>query len=123
MVTSANLSKQAWGDVVNKKEEVWIQSWETGVVVWPALFAHTHEEYVAMVPVFGQDLPRRADVKVGRGGEGEKDEEEDAKRSTLVGFRMPYDVPLIPYAAEEKPWCATMQYREPDRFGRVWNGY
>jgi tyrosyl-DNA phosphodiesterase-1 len=123
MVTSANFSKQAWGDVVNKKEEIWIQSWETGVVVWPALFAEANEEHVAMVPVFGQDLPRCADdVVVGR-GEGEKEEEEYARRNILVGFRMPYNVPLVPYAAEEKPWCATMQYREPDRFGRVWNGY
>jgi tyrosyl-DNA phosphodiesterase-1 len=40
MLTSANLSKQAWGECENKKGEVWIQSYETGVVVWPALYTH-----------------------------------------------------------------------------------
>jgi tyrosyl-DNA phosphodiesterase-1 len=118
MVTSANFSKQAWGDVVNKKEEIWIQSWETGVVVWPALFAEPTQtgEDVVMVPVFGKDTPRSEDlpdeVKVG-----------DGKAKTVVGFRMPYDLPLVPYTADEKPWCATMQYSEPDRHGKAWGGY
>ncbi|KAF1834030.1 phospholipase D/nuclease [Decorospora gaudefroyi] len=131
MVTSANLSKQAWGDVVNKKEEIWIQSWETGVVVWPALFDDGAEQ-VTMVPVFGKDLPGPEDVpdakpekktememETGTGTE----EQAKANPKTAVGFRMPYDLPLRPYEADEKPWCATMGYQEPDRFGHAWAGY
>ncbi|KAH7063990.1 tyrosyl-DNA phosphodiesterase-domain-containing protein [Paraphoma chrysanthemicola] len=109
MVTSANLSKQAWGDVVNKKDEIWIQSYEAGVVVWPALFGS--EEDIVMVPVFGKDMPDAGDaVSV----DGEK---------TMVGFRMPYDLPLSPYSPGDKPWCATMQYKEPDWKGLAWGGY
>ncbi|KAH7382590.1 tyrosyl-DNA phosphodiesterase-domain-containing protein [Phaeosphaeria sp. MPI-PUGE-AT-0046c] len=124
MVTSANLSKQAWGDVVNKKDEIWIQSWEAGVVVWPALFTEGGKsEGSVMVPVFGKDMPGRGDVC---GGEESMDEEENGKGQagkTVVGFRMPYDLPLSPYAVEDRPWCATMQYAEPDRFGFGWGGY
>lgn len=111
MLTSANLSKQAWGDVVNKKGEIWIQSWETGVVVWPGLFAHEQGKgKVSMVPTFGQDVP----------DEGVRDEEGG---ETVVGFRMPYDLPLVPYGGDEVPWCATARHTEPDWKGRIWEGY
>ncbi|KAL5117111.1 hypothetical protein ACEQ8H_004936 [Pleosporales sp. CAS-2024a] len=128
MVTSANLSKQAWGDVVNKKDEVWIQSWEAGVVVWPALFAEpdAQEEEAVMVPVFGKDMPDVEDDDDVKEAEEEEEEEEvghdKAKSRTVVGFRMPYDLPLTPYALADKPWCATMQYPEPDWKGLSWGG-
>lgn len=37
MLTSANLSTQAWGAAVNAQNEVRICSWEIGVLVWPGL--------------------------------------------------------------------------------------
>lgn len=60
LVTSANLSKQAWGDVANKEGEVRIQSYETGVLVWPELFTGVYGRSVweaRMVPTFGKDVP------------------------------------------------------------------
>lgn len=139
MVTSANLSKQAWGGEVNAKQQVWIQSWEAGVLVWPALFVdeampttRAADDVVAaaaatssaiMVPVFGKDLPASEDVPqthgVGLpmrmcGGHGPL---------TVVGFRVPYSLPLYPYGPGEKPWCASMRYGEPDGKGRIWEGY
>ena len=124
MVTSANLSKQAWGDVVNKKDEIWIQSWEAGVVVWPALYAQAQDE-VAMVPVFGNDMPGSESLNAhDDGSRGMVAEEKNmVKPRTVVGFRMAYDLPLRPYTADERPWCATMQYMEPDRNGHAWAGY
>jgi tyrosyl-DNA phosphodiesterase-1 len=110
MVTSANLSKQAWGDVINKKDEIWIQSYEAGVVVWPSLFGDSD---TVMVPVFGKDMPVPEDA-INEHGE---------KSRTVVGFRMPYDLPLSPYKADDKPWCATMQYGELDWKGKAWGGY
>jgi len=125
MVTSANLSKQAWGETENKKGEVWIQSWETGVVVWPGLFKESgHEgerererERVKMVPVFKKDMPTVEDW----GDESKEAENEGGAR--LVGFRMPYDLPLEPYREEEVPWCATAEHKERDWKGKAWRGY
>jgi tyrosyl-DNA phosphodiesterase-1 len=122
MVTSANLSKQAWGDVVNKKDEIWIQSWETGVVVWPALFAEPTQD-VVIVPVFGKDMPGPEDQESMRAEESAEAEVKEKGEKTVVGFRMPYDLPLVPYTAEERPWCATMQYLAPDIYGHAWAGY
>lgn len=132
MVTSANLSKQAWGDVVNKKDEIWIQSWEAGVVVWPELFAEPGSgKETSIVPVFGKDTPGPEDEpgrEDGDNTDGGDDVMQDVEKDNnagkrVVGFRMPYDLPLTPYAPTDKPWCATMQYSEPDWKGLTWGGY
>lgn len=127
MVTSANLSKQAWGEVENKNGEIWIQSWETGVVVWPALFSPSFPsssagEAVEMVPVFKKDMPAQEDVSRDE-EESEGEREKGGKKKMVVGFRMPYDLPLEPYKQDEVPWCATLPDAEPDWKGQVWKGY
>jgi len=127
MITSANLSRQAWGDVVNKKEEVWIQSWEAGVVVWPALFDEAVEGVESagaiMVPVFGKNLPVTGDIPQIHHAGTAADNCGGKLPATFVGLRMPYNLPLHQYAADEKPWCATMKYGEPDWKGQTWEGY
>lgn len=54
LVTSANLSKQAWGEACNAAGEVRVCSYELGVLVWPALFGDS----TRMVPTFKQDTPQ-----------------------------------------------------------------
>jgi tyrosyl-DNA phosphodiesterase-1 len=172
LLTSANLSKQAWGELANKDGEVRIQSYETGVVVWPALFADSGtKESASMVPVFGTDMPvssgipREAETEVEIDDDETEDEEvndedddeteDEAPPSTrpqstqpdpsrsgtraslsnaqtassiatqqkpnkVVGFRMPYDLPLSPYAPSDEPWCASMSYAVPDWMGVTW---
>ncbi|KAF2455114.1 tyrosyl-DNA phosphodiesterase I [Lineolata rhizophorae] len=122
MVTSANLSTQAWGNFPAKEgTDVRICSYEIGVVVWPDLCRGEgggREEDVSMVPVFAKDLPEAIDLEGGEsecegstGGKGDK---------VIVGIRMPYDLPLVPYSEDEVPWCATATHEEPDWMGRVW---
>ncbi|KAK4938120.1 hypothetical protein LTR10_021360 [Elasticomyces elasticus] len=98
LLTSANLSTQAWGTLRGKDKEVVVQSFEIGVLVWPELFAEdfdTGEQGVSaqnethcggnvrMVPVFGSDTPSAT--------------EDSGDTSMLVGLRLPYDLPLTPY--------------------------
>ena len=112
MVTSANLSKQAWGAEANAAGEVRICSYEVGVVVWPGLFGEEDEE-IEMVPVFKKDLPN----------ENEKEHIQTKAGKSIVGLRMPYDLPLVPYAKDKVPWCASTPDAEPDWMGRAWPGY
>lgn len=131
MVTSANLSTQAWGALPNKEGEVRICSYELGVVVWPELFADGEDEDVVMVPTFGTDMPsglesgssidRQEDTSPD-GADG-KEVEGVRRRKKVIGFRMPYDLPLVRYGQEDVPWCATAKHTIPDRHGRVWGGY
>ncbi|KAL3474915.1 tyrosyl-DNA phosphodiesterase-domain-containing protein [Aspergillus californicus] len=110
LVTSANLSTQAWGNAVNKEREVRICSWEVGVLVWPGLFAEGRVDS-AMVPCFKKDDP---------GQTGTRDDGGHA--DVVVGFRMPYDLPLTSYSAQDIPWCATMPHEQPDWLGQAWVG-
>lgn len=122
MITSANLSTQAWGTAVTSNGEVRVQSYEIGVVVWPDLFQHEQDDTgptspaqvsqtgtkVKMIPTFGTDYPMQTNC----------DNEE-----SIVGLRMPYDLPLVKYSPDDLPWCATMAHSETDWMGRVWGGY
>ncbi|KAJ6108595.1 hypothetical protein N7523_009918, partial [Penicillium sp. IBT 18751x] len=115
MVTSANLSTQAWGAATNANGEVRISSWEIGIVVWPELFVDdstssnpTSESSALMVPCFKRDRPSSAPDTVGK------------EPSTIVGFRLPYDLPLTPYSASDEPWCATKSHDLPDWQGLSW---
>ena len=53
LITSANISKQAWGDSRNAAGEVRIASYELGVLFWPSLY----DETSSMVPTFKTDVP------------------------------------------------------------------
>lgn len=97
LVTSANLSKQAWGEALNTAGDVRISSYELGVLVAPSMYA----EDAVMIPTFQEDIPAEAvDGKV------------------TIGFRMPYDLPLVRYGNNEEPWCATKAHDKPDWMGR-----
>ncbi|KAG9886336.1 phospholipase D/nuclease, partial [Aureobasidium melanogenum] len=108
LVTSANLSKQAWGEMANKNREVNIASFEIGVLVCPQWLAGEGER-ASMVPVFKKDNPDLNTTSEGF--------------DKLIGVRMPYDLPLAPYAGNEVPWCAERPHDEPDWKGLMWQMY
>jgi tyrosyl-DNA phosphodiesterase-1 len=106
LLTSANLSKQAWGEVHNKKtNHVSIASYEIGVLVWPELFQKGCKD-VRMVPVFGRD-----DV-----------DSAQSPDMDLIPLRMPYSLPLRekkPHLHGE-PWTTDQKHNGPDRLGNLW---
>ncbi len=131
LLTSANLSTQAWGRLREKENEIIVQSFELGVFVWPELFDEgfdtgekecrtqdtKHEGEgkdkgesvkVRMVPVFGGDMPEVSRANGEEGGEG---------REIIVGLRLPYDLPLTPYGDGDMPWSPHGTYNMPDRHG------
>lgn len=115
MMTSANLSTQAWGAATNASGEVRVCSYEIGIVVWPGLWDEGKAGSAEMVPVFKSDTPpeERNTANDTAGGQ----------IKTRVGWRMPYDLPLVPYQNGEMPWCATAPCNEPDWMGRIWPGF
>ncbi|GAM37041.1 hypothetical protein TCE0_022r06616 [Talaromyces pinophilus] len=110
MISSANLSTQAWGATPNSNGEVRICSWEIGVLVWPELIVDELPKPISerprMVPCFQKDLP---------------DSTQSEDGTPIVGFRMPYDLPLTPYRVQDVPWCATIKHPEPDWSGQSWD--
>ena len=108
-----------------------ISSYELGVLVWPALWddPDSSAQHARMVPVFGSDMPPASSSSSSNDDDDDEaslpsDENEKSPwKSIVVGWRMPYDLPLIPYRDDENPWCASEPCDEPDRMGRVWPGY
>lgn len=101
LLTSANLSKQAWGEGTNSAGEIRICSYELGVLVWPELI----KDNASMVPTFKTDKPQ----------------EPSTDKLLRIGIRMPYDLPLVPYSKDDEPWCATKSYNEADWKGQTYN--
>lgn len=109
MLTSANLSTQAWGTMPNGSDEVKISSYEIGVIVWPGLYSDDFNSQpkptvkpsdVLMVPCFKQNKPHVESLA--------------GNAATVVGLRMPYSLPLSPYGPSEEPWCAGVPHAQPD---------
>ncbi|KXJ85808.1 tyrosyl-DNA phosphodiesterase [Microdochium bolleyi] len=109
LLTSANISKQAWGEAGNAAGDIRIASWEIGVMVWPELL--TDDPAAKMVGSFTTDTPSQDDVV---------QDDNDKATSTIVGLRIPYNLPLRRYGAVEVPWVATASYAEPDWLGKTW---
>nr|XP_023029940.1 probable tyrosyl-DNA phosphodiesterase [Leptinotarsa decemlineata] len=76
LITSANLSKSAWGGPFAKDNGVYIRSYEAGVLFLPKFF---DEEYF--------------EIK----------NSSDRKNKSVFPFM--YDLPLIPYKSDDYPWC------------------
>ncbi|KAG5982639.1 hypothetical protein E4U55_001619 [Claviceps digitariae] len=104
LLTSANLSKQAWGEAAKPTGEMRIASWEMGVLVWPELV----ERNASMVASFQSDGPNQLNPAA---------EVDDA---VSVALRIPYSLPLQRYSAGEVPWVSSMAHREPDCHGQLW---
>jgi tyrosyl-DNA phosphodiesterase-1 len=129
LITSANLSTQAWGAMPDAQGRVRVCSYEVGVLVWPELLAGDDEEEAVaaegsedaagevggekkqrraaeMVPVFGRDS-----LEGSGGGEGAR----------LVPLRLPYGLPLEEYRRGDRPWCGNVRHEEPDWLGQRWD--
>ena len=139
LLTSANLSTQAWGTAAQSGSgEVRVSSYELGVLVWPDLFVQDEKGQrkgrAKMVPTFGSDTPTDTQIRemvattpilaerMRKGGQdGDGDEEALEDELVIVGLRMPYNLPLTPYGPDDEVWSARSSYPEPDVFGRTWN--
>ncbi|KAI5865155.1 phospholipase D/nuclease [Durotheca rogersii] len=102
LLTSASVSAKSWGEAPRAGDgTVAIGSWEAGVLVWPALYAAG----ARMVPVYRTDTP----VPAVRG-----------QGPPLVGLRIPYGLPLMPYDADDTPWVASTKHDQLDWLGNKW---
>lgn len=77
LLTSANISKAAWGGNIQKDSAVYVRSYEVGVMFVPVLFG---EDYFSI----------SADEDLTKG---------------KVQFPLIYDLPLTSYGSSDYPWC------------------
>ncbi|XP_065683636.1 tyrosyl-DNA phosphodiesterase 1 isoform X1 [Hydra vulgaris] len=94
LLTSANLSKAAWGSYEKDKKQFMIRSYEIGVLF----------------------LPKKTNCATYTIISGEESEVCLEKEF----LRFPYDLPLLPYSSSDKPWVWDICYTKEDSHGRLW---
>ncbi|GFO34675.1 tyrosyl-DNA phosphodiesterase 1-like [Plakobranchus ocellatus] len=96
IVTSANLSKAAWGALEKKGSQLMIRSYELGVLFLPQYFG-----YKTSFPVSSKL--------------------EDVEKSEKATFPLPYDLPPTTYVRGDRPWFVDVPCVDlPDTFGNNW---
>ncbi|XP_061602938.1 tyrosyl-DNA phosphodiesterase 1 [Cololabis saira] len=94
LVTSANLSKAAWGALEKNGSQVMVRSYELGVLYVPSDFN------LKTFPVDRNPFP---------------------VSSSSSGFTVPFDLPPTSYSPKDQPWIWNIpQAQAPDTHGNIW---
>lgn len=94
LITSANLSKAAWGGFEKKNSQLAIKSFELGVLFIPKLFNENSSTFSL----------------------SSKSSDTDSEPISL-----PFSVPLVPYVETDQPWIWDATHKAlPDRHGNAW---
>ncbi|OZJ04013.1 hypothetical protein BZG36_03629 [Bifiguratus adelaidae] len=108
LVTSANLSRAAWGDLQKNGTQFMVRSYELGVLIYPALWKNENEREIAMVNAT-RDNPKPTC--------------KDQAYRRLIPIRLPYDLPLTPYVpGKDEAWTWDVSREEVDWLGFRWDG-
>ncbi|XP_042299645.1 tyrosyl-DNA phosphodiesterase 1 isoform X2 [Sceloporus undulatus] len=95
LVTSANLSKAAWGAFEKNGSQLMIRSYELGVLFLPSEFGFDTGYFEVKESMFS-DGP-------------------------VSSFPVPYDLPPEKYGNKDRPWIWNIPYtRAPDTHGNMW---
>ncbi|XP_078516190.1 tyrosyl-DNA phosphodiesterase 1 [Lissotriton helveticus] len=97
LVTSANLSKAAWGSLEKNGTQLMIRSYELGVLFLPSSFDLDTNAFHVKVNVFS------------------------SSQEKAMSFPVPYDLPLERYGSKDRPWIWNIPYvNAPDTHGNIW---
>ncbi|KAL0969830.1 hypothetical protein UPYG_G00232840 [Umbra pygmaea] len=94
LVTSANLSKAAWGALEKNNSQVMVRSYELGVLYLPSVF--NMSTFPVQRDVFPATTPS-------------------------TSFPVPFDLPPQHYSNKDQPWVWNIPYTQaPDTHGNIW---
>ncbi|KAM8921329.1 tyrosyl-DNA phosphodiesterase 1 [Pelodytes ibericus] len=97
LVTSANLSKAAWGSFEKNGAQMFIRSYELGVLFLPSAFGSDTGKFSVKTNIYSRS--------------------QDPKSA----FPVPYDLPLEHYSGKDRPWVWNIPYvNAPDTNGNIW---
>ncbi|XP_043688917.1 tyrosyl-DNA phosphodiesterase 1 isoform X2 [Telopea speciosissima] len=125
LLTSANLSKAAWGALQKNNSQLMIRSYELGVLFLPSstkqhgyLFSCTDNGGSSEV-ICGSSQNagghRRELVTLCWRGNQSMD-----SSSEVIPLPIPYELPPQPYSSEDVPWSWDRRYSKKDVYGQVW---
>ncbi|KAI3698104.1 hypothetical protein L6452_31216 [Arctium lappa] len=125
LLTSANLSKAAWGALQKNNTQLMIRSYELGVLFLPSSTKYAHS-----FSCTGNGSPLEENSCES------SSKTPEAKRTKLVTLAsvhskkrdfpevitlpVPYELPPQRYSSEDVPWSWDRQYKKRDVLGQVW---
>eukprot|EP00252_Welwitschia_mirabilis_P005216 TRINITY_DN15700_c0_g1_i1.p1 TRINITY_DN15700_c0_g1~~TRINITY_DN15700_c0_g1_i1.p1 ORF type:complete len:580 (-),score=95.55 TRINITY_DN15700_c0_g1_i1:217-1956(-) len=121
LLTSANLSKAAWGSLQKNASQLMIRSYELGVIFMPS-----HVLKQGRHISFTEDCSLRKEGKESNHVKNAKlvtlcwQGQENSEASQIIKLPIPYSIPPKPYNQEDVPWSWDRQYQKPDVYGEVW---
>ncbi|XP_011629341.1 tyrosyl-DNA phosphodiesterase 1 isoform X1 [Amborella trichopoda] len=127
LLTSANLSKAAWGALQKNCSQIMIRSYELGVLFLPSLirkqclgFSCTDDSSSS------RDLEKYELPSTSEEGKTKlvtlcwQANESEELSSEIVPLPVPYKLPPEPYTSKDVPWSWDRRYHKPDVYGNVW---
>ncbi|KAG9454151.1 hypothetical protein H6P81_007055 [Aristolochia fimbriata] len=133
LLTSANLSKAAWGALQKNNSQLMIRSYELGVLFLPCTLGGQWPRF-SCTDSGGTSQEMMQGVMSRQGGisEGGKvklvtlswqGNESTAPFPEVIKLPVPYQLPPPPYTIEDVPWCWDRRYHKKDVHGQVWPPY
>ncbi|KAG2219788.1 hypothetical protein INT45_008879 [Circinella minor] len=108
LLTSANLSRAAWGEFQKGNTQLHIKSFELGVFLCPSLFETPEYTDIQLLAATVHN-PKPMPITLSNNSMTTTNEDGDEDRITgIVPIRLPYDLPVEAYRAQDK--CYTRQY-------------
>ncbi|KAI8138871.1 tyrosyl-DNA phosphodiesterase I [Fennellomyces sp. T-0311] len=93
LLTSANLSRAAWGEFQKKNSQLYIKSYELGIFFSPSVFESSDHSNIQMLAATVRDRkPAPSEDHV----------------SAIVPIHLPYDLPIVEYGSTDR--CYTRQH-------------
>ncbi|XP_073108399.1 tyrosyl-DNA phosphodiesterase 1 isoform X2 [Elaeis guineensis] len=125
LLTSANLSKAAWGALQKNNSQLMIRSYELGVLFLPSTIQDRSSEFSCTEnQILNQgerksfrntDVCKTKLVTLCWKGNNGID-----SSSEVIRLPVPYQLPPQPYTSEDIPWSWNRQYFKKDVYGQVW---
>ncbi|KAF5474729.1 hypothetical protein F2P56_006600 [Juglans regia] len=125
LLTSANLSKAAWGALQKNNTQLMIRSYELGVLFLPSSTERHGSEFSCTSNgdvmedksrlLENSEVPRTTQVTLTWQGSRNSD-----PTSEVIPLPIPYELPPQPYTPEDVPWSWDRRYTKKDVYGQVW---
>ncbi|XP_019169528.1 PREDICTED: tyrosyl-DNA phosphodiesterase 1 [Ipomoea nil] len=119
LLTSANLSKAAWGALQKNNSQLMIRSYELGVLFLPSVkcgsgFSCTDNSNYSEVKSAPHEEKKAKLVTLAWRGKS------DTESAEVIKLPLPYELPPRPYSPEDVPWSWDRRYTKKDVYGKVW---
>nr|XP_043610213.1 tyrosyl-DNA phosphodiesterase 1 [Erigeron canadensis] len=124
LLTSANLSKAAWGALQKNNSQLMIRSYELGVLFLPSSTNHVPPFSCTEIgsasknkcgsSLKNPDISRTKLVTLASVHNQKRD------LSEVITLPVPYELPPRRYSSEDVPWSWDRQYKKRDVLGQVW---